>query len=155
MQVCAVRLIGEVRVRADGWGREVSSVSAGHKDGREGNVSRGEVAEDGRGVDDGCASLVELEVVERDRRVGKEGREGISLGGGKISLLKAKDVGGGEEVAETGGDDVATEDEIGRCARGGQAVDVVRNNTGDGQGKIGEKEEGGGRVSRMEGTAKH
>ena len=44
------------------------------------------MAEDGRGVDDGCASLVELEVVERDRRVGKEGRESRSLGRGEIGL---------------------------------------------------------------------
>jgi hypothetical protein len=34
------------------------------EDGREGDVSRGEMAEDGGGVDDGSASLVELEAVE-------------------------------------------------------------------------------------------
>ena len=113
------------------------------------------MAEDGRGVDDGCASLVELEVVERDRRVGKEGRKSRSLGGGEIGLLKAKDVGGGEEVAETGGDDVPTEDEIGRGAVVGQAVDIIRNDAGDRQGEVGKKEERGGRVRRAEGTAKH
>jgi hypothetical protein len=58
------------------------------------------MAEDGRTVDDGCASLVELEAVKRNRGVGKEGREGRSLGGGEVSLLKTEDVGGGEEVAE-------------------------------------------------------
>ena len=62
---------------------------------------------------------------------------------------------GGEKVTETGGDDVATVDEIGRGAIIRQAINVVRDETGDRQGEIGEKEEGGGRVRWAEGTAKH
>ena len=72
-----------------------------------------------------------------------------------VGLLKAKDIGGGEEVTKARRDNVAAMNEVGRGAVVGEAINIIGNDAGNRKGKIGREEERGGRTSRAKRTARH
>ena len=113
------------------------------------------MTKDGGRIDDSCAGFVDLEVIESNRRVGESGGESLGLRRREVGLLKTKDVSRGKEIAETRGDEVPPVDEVRGDAVVGQTINVVRNNAGHRQRKIGKQQLRGGRPRGLKGTSKH
>ena len=95
------------------------------------------------------------EIVEGDGGAGKDRREGKGFVSGEVSFLQADDIRRGEQIADAGGDKVAAVGKVERGAIVGETVNIVRNNTRNGEGKVGEKEERGGRARRLKRITKH
>jgi hypothetical protein len=76
---------------------------------------------------------VHPEIVEGNGGPGKDRREGEGFVGGEVSFLQADDVRRGEQIADAGGDKVAAVGKVKRGAIVGEAVNIVRDNTRNGE----------------------